>query len=105
PGCREKTHTACACERAAQPFGGSEPLFRSSLLLQCETFSTSHTLNEMVSQNDWKRNETMTAVDEAYWHSYYDVHNQARFVELVDTFYDTNASFANPRKQFHDARS
>jgi len=43
----------------------------------------------------------MTAVDEAYWHRYYDVHNQARFVELVDTFYDTNASFANPRKQFH----
>ncbi|MEM9239014.1 MAG: nuclear transport factor 2 family protein [Pseudomonadota bacterium] len=42
----------------------------------------------------------MTVVDEAYWRRYYEVHNQARFVDLVDTFYDPNALFANPRKQF-----
>ena len=43
----------------------------------------------------------MTTVDAEYWRRYYQVHNEARFVELVDTFYHPDASFANPRKQFN----
>ncbi|MEM7319509.1 MAG: nuclear transport factor 2 family protein [Pseudomonadota bacterium] len=39
-------------------------------------------------------------VDEAYWRRYYRVHNEARFTELVDTFYDPEAIFSNPRNEF-----
>lgn len=42
----------------------------------------------------------MAHIDEDHWRSYYEVHNAARFVELVDRFYDPDALFANPRKTF-----
>jgi hypothetical protein len=41
----------------------------------------------------------MRQVDEAYWQEYYDTHNSRRFVDLVDNFYTTDATFENPKTQ------
>ena len=47
----------------------------------------------------------MANIDEKYWREYYRIHNEARFVELVQRFYAPDATFANPREQFrgHEA--
>ncbi|AWF80324.1 hypothetical protein BTJ40_05590 [Microbulbifer sp. A4B17] len=42
----------------------------------------------------------MITVDENFWRNYYELHNKARFVELIDRFYDPDALFENPRNQF-----
>jgi hypothetical protein len=43
--------------------------------------------------------KAMRQVDEAYWHDYFDTHNSRRFVDLVDHFYTTDATFDNPKIQ------
>jgi SnoaL-like domain len=41
----------------------------------------------------------MRQVDEAHWHDYFDTHNSRRFVDLVNNFYTTDATFENPKIQ------
>jgi hypothetical protein len=43
--------------------------------------------------------KAMRQVDEAYWHDYFDTHNGRHFVDLVDNFYTTDATFENPKIQ------
>ena len=38
----------------------------------------------------------MAEVNEQYWHRYYQTHNEARFVDLVDEFFHVDGALENP---------